>query len=58
VKAYLGGVNAVSSKPTLETANTKRLRRNHVINDISIQDYVVIPNQGWLDGICTEANRV
>ncbi|KAF2496946.1 ubiquitin-domain-containing protein [Lophium mytilinum] len=58
VKIFVGGVNAFSGEPTLETHHTIRQRRNRVAQEISIQDYVVIPNQGWLDGICTEANRV
>ncbi|KAF2801712.1 uncharacterized protein BDZ99DRAFT_455844 [Mytilinidion resinicola] len=58
VKIFVGGVNAVSGEPAVESPDTKRRRRNRVAQNISIQDYVVIPNQGWLDGICTEANRV
>lgn len=40
-KVCLGKVNAISGKPYSETLS----RQN--------QDYVVIPNQKWLDGICS-----
>ncbi|KAF2464590.1 uncharacterized protein BDR25DRAFT_271593 [Lindgomyces ingoldianus] len=62
IKIYVGGINAISGEPAVETAAT-RLRRlaklaaskpSRSIYSSSVnplQDYVVVPAQLWLDGI-------
>lgn len=51
IRIYLGGVNAVSGEPALETQKTLIRRRERMAQRKSIQDYVVAPRQLWLDGI-------
>lgn len=58
IKVYLGGINAVSGEPMVENAATKFRRLNLLGNDKSIQDYVITPNQLWLDGIASNDGRV
>ncbi|KAI0487632.1 hypothetical protein F4859DRAFT_525725, partial [Xylaria cf. heliscus] len=50
IKVYAGGVNAVSGEHHLETVETKMRRLDLVSKDEIIQDYVVVPQQRWLDG--------
>lgn len=58
VKIYVGGVNAISGEPMTETAAT-RLRRQNLVRQVkSVQDYIVIPEQRWLDGIATKSGQV
>ena len=48
IKVLVGGVNAVSGQPVVETAAT-RLRRQALLKEKkSLQDYVVVPKQRWL----------
>lgn len=47
VKIYVGGVNAISGEPALETTSTVLRRQKGGM----LQDYVVLPKQPWLDGI-------
>ena len=54
IKIHLGGVNAISGEPMIENAATKLRRLNSMANKVSIQDYVVTPNQLWLDGIASQ----
>ena len=58
IKIYVGGINAVSGEPEVETAATRLRRRNLLSRGKSIQDYVVTPDQMWLDGIATEPGTV
>lgn len=58
VKIYVGAVNAVSGEPAAETAATRLRRHNLLSRNKSIQDYVVIPDQKWLDGIATSEGKV
>jgi len=53
IKIYVGGVNAVSGEPMIENAATKLRRLNLIAQKKSVQDYVVTPNQLWLDGIAS-----
>lgn len=51
LKIYTGGVNAASGESMVETETTM-LRRKHLLaQNKSIQDYLVTPDQLWLDGI-------
>lgn len=58
VKIYVGGVNAVSGEPSPETGQTKKRRYEMLTSGRTIQDYVVIPQQLWLDGIASEDGKV
>lgn len=46
VKIFVGSVNAVSGKPASQSTTC------------STQDYVVTPNQRWIDGVATESGLV
>jgi hypothetical protein len=52
VQIYLGAVNAVSGKTLAD------LRRQGAQPSATVQDYVVVPDQKWIDGIATEAGTV
>lgn len=56
LKIYVGGVNAISGVPINETpeAMLQRLK----LSDKVKQDYVVLPEQPWLDGIASEDGRI
>jgi len=58
IKVYVGAVNAVSGEPCVETAATTLRRRQRLARQASIQDYVVVPDQKWLDGIATATGQV
>lgn len=59
IKIYVGGVNAVSGEPRNETQATHRRRAEAVKNNAKdLQDYIVVPNQYWLDGIAVEPGKV
>jgi hypothetical protein len=58
IKIFVGGVNAVSGEPAVETAATRLRRRTLLSQNRSIQDYLVLPKQRWLDGIATTAGNV
>ena len=58
IKIYLGGVNAVSGEPMIENVATQLRRQKLKAEGKSIQDYVVTPNQIWLDGIASAAGVV
>ena len=51
INIYLGGVNAVSGEPLVENTATVLRRINLKSCKKSLQDYVVTPQQLWLDGI-------
>lgn len=62
IKVLLGGVNAISGEPVIETFATA-LGRARLINEgNSIQDYAVVDpanySQLWLDGIAEQNGRV
>lgn len=58
VKIYVGVVNAVSGEPSLETEQTKKRRYEMLTSGRTIQDYVVVPQQLWLDGIASQDGKV
>ena len=58
IKIYLGGVNAVSGEPAIENMATRLRRLELAKNNKSIQDYVVTPQQRWLDGVASETGHV
>ena len=58
IQIFVGGVNAVSGEPTGDNEAIMMRRLSLVEKKRSIQDYVVTPNQLWLDGIATDKERV
>ncbi|KAI8721698.1 Ubiquitin-like domain-containing protein [Fusarium sp. LHS14.1] len=58
VKIYSGNVNVISGEPAVETANTSLHRRNLLKKGKTIQDYIVVPYQDWLDGFAVEPGVV
>jgi len=58
VKLHVGGVNAVSGEPSYETEQTQVRRYKRLSEHKSIQDYVVTPDQLWLDGIASTDGTV
>ena len=58
IKVYLGGVNAVSGEPMVETLATQVRRSTRKAEGASLQDYLVLPGQRWLDGIATAEGTV
>src|SRR5258706_9652176 len=56
MKIYVGGVNAISGVPMSETpeAALKCLQSSSKVK----QDYVVLPDQPWLDGIAAEDGQI
>lgn len=58
IKIYVGGVNAVSGEPAIEDMSSKIRRCERLAKGKSIQDYVIVPWQKWLDGIATESGKV
>lgn len=55
---YVGGVNAISGEPFNENEKTKLRRKNLIKKGKSIQDYVILPDQQWLDGVATANGMV
>ncbi|KAF7186024.1 Ubiquitin-like protein-NEDD8-like protein RUB3 [Pseudocercospora fuligena] len=58
VKIYAGGINAVSGEPARETETTMLRRLKLVEKKKSIQDYIVTPDQLWLDGFADSEGSV
>lgn len=58
IKIFVGGVNAVSGEPASENPATILRRLELLRTSGSVQDYVVTPEQYWLDGIATMNNLV
>jgi hypothetical protein len=56
LKIYVGGVNAISGVPINETPEAMQQRLK--LADKIKQDYVVLPEQPWLDGIASEDGRI
>lgn len=48
----------MSGEPAVDTSATKLRRRTLLSQNKSIQDYVVVPHQLWLDGIATSVGKV
>ncbi|KAE9374216.1 hypothetical protein N431DRAFT_543615 [Stipitochalara longipes BDJ] len=62
IKILLGGINAISGEPVIETFATALRRARLLHEEKSIQDYVVIDpandSQLWLDGIAKQNGSV
>lgn len=58
VKIYAGGINVVSGEPKAENVATGLRRSTLLAQGKSIQDYVVIPPQPWIDGFATAGGEV
>lgn len=58
IKIFFGGVNIVSGEPAIEPAATRLRRRTLLFQNKSIQDYLVVPDQPWIDRIATGAGKV
>jgi hypothetical protein len=58
LKIYVGGVNAVSGFPMVENEKTREKRARMLKEGKQIQDYVVTPDQPWLDGIVSEDGKI
>jgi hypothetical protein len=58
IKIHVGGINAVSGEPSVPNAATALRRRNLLKNGASVQDYIVVPDQLWLDGIAVKPGQV
>ncbi|KAM0248958.1 hypothetical protein ACHAP5_003167 [Fusarium lateritium] len=58
IKIYVGGINAISGEPAVPNAATSLRRRNLLKNGKTLQDYIVVPDQYWLDGIAVEPGQV
>lgn len=53
IKIYAGGVNVVSGERFDEDLATKLRRQVRSEEGKTVQDYVVVPKQPWIDGIAT-----
>ncbi|KXH63724.1 integral membrane protein [Colletotrichum salicis] len=58
IKIYVGGVNAVSGLPMTENEKTLEKRVRMLNSGKQIQDYMVVPDQNWLDGIVSEDGKI
>ncbi|EKJ68938.1 hypothetical protein FPSE_10863 [Fusarium pseudograminearum CS3096] len=58
IKVFVGGINAVSGEPSVEDAGTSLRRRNLIHQGKSVQDYIVTPDQRWLDGVAVEPGKI
>jgi len=55
IRIYIGGVNAITGEPMIPNMATLLKRQNGIGKK---QDYVVVPEQPWLDGIATSPGVV
>lgn len=60
IKIYVGGVNAISGEHASEKDEdgTKQRRADLKQRGCSIQDYVVVPDQKWIDGVAVKPGLV
>lgn len=58
IKVHCGGVNAISGEHGNEDADTQQRRLRLAQKGESIQDYVVVPPQPWLDGVAIKPSVV
>lgn len=59
IKVYVGGANAISGESVVEDAGTRLRRQAKQANSAaSLQDYIVVPGQPWLDGIANSGGTV
>lgn len=50
IRIYVGGVNGITGEPMIPNMATLLKRQNGVEKT---QDYIVVPEQPWVDGIAT-----
>jgi hypothetical protein len=55
IRPFVGGVNGISGEPMIGDMLSLMQRFNRVTQD---QDYVVVPEQPWLDGIAISPGKV
>jgi hypothetical protein len=58
IKVYLGGVNAVTGESVVETSRVIEHQTNRLAIGRPVQDYLVTPDQQWLDGVATADGKV
>ncbi|KAK6519047.1 hypothetical protein TWF281_003736 [Arthrobotrys megalospora] len=58
IKVLIGGVNAISGEPEVENTATSLRRSNLLASGGSVQDYLVVPDQPWIDGIAIGCGKV
>lgn len=58
IKIYCGGVNVVSGEHAAESAEAKQRRAKLFEQGELIQDYVVLPEQPWIDGVAIKPSVV
>ena len=58
IKVYVGGVNAISGDSKKITPLTIELQKQKLSQKKSIQDYLILPEQPWLDGVAQEDGKV
>lgn len=58
IKIYCGGVNVVSGEHMDEDIETKQRRSKLHGQGKPIQDYIVVPEQKWLDGVAVKPSVV
>ncbi|KAI1269841.1 hypothetical protein F5Y18DRAFT_437664 [Xylariaceae sp. FL1019] len=58
IKIYAGSVNVVSGENAQESTATRDRRRENQKHHKSIQDYIVTPDQLWLDGFAESPGTV
>lgn len=58
IKIFAGGINIVTGEPAMETAAAKLRQRTLLSQKKSIQDYLVVPDQPWIDRILISAGKV
>jgi hypothetical protein len=58
IRIHVGNVNIVSGEPKVPTLATELRRRQLLKQEKSIQDYIVVPDQKWIDGVATETGQV
>ncbi|KAM0351768.1 hypothetical protein ACHAPU_002280 [Fusarium lateritium] len=58
IRIFVGGINAVSGEPAVPNAATALRRHNLLKSGKSLQDYVVVPGQRWLDGMAVKPGQV
>ncbi|KAI1331154.1 hypothetical protein F5Y16DRAFT_293811 [Xylariaceae sp. FL0255] len=58
IKIHIGGINAISGLPMDEDEATKMKLREQLQKRESLQDYMVVPGQKWLDGIVSYDGKI
>ncbi|CVK91361.1 uncharacterized protein FMAN_09498 [Fusarium mangiferae] len=58
IRIHVGNVNIVSGEPNVPNYATELRRRQLLKKEKSIQDYIVVPDQKWIDGVATAPGQV